>query len=1214
MPYLNLVRTAGPTTLSNIGLSVMHKKIILALFTFSVVAGAYFVFSYGDRTVTPPDPGDATEAVRVFVTKPTTQATQTLNSQGVDFSPGDQTAVRVYDDITGRLKYQFEAERWEPTGRDTDFHVEELLIQIHMPRGEVTRISADKADITLARKSRNRTEAQRGILKGNVKVVIDRTTTEWRVQHPELARLENHPESLVTILMETARFDMDRAELVSDGTVEVDSAEARIENTRGLTVHWDQVDNRVEMLRFDHGGKMVLRRGVNIVDFALPGAERKKRKRSPETDRTGGVDAAALATVDLKIPRAQANQPKAIATITAQQAAEEIRVAGGSVRANQPKSIATTSDARQPGQLRTPEELAADRQKMTGELRSSETPAGGPTDVATSADLSKPKRRKIHTYKVLFNHEVLVEQFDGERRVGQLTADTLEVHFDFGARQRQLTKSPSETSANRAATAEPAEPVPSDVEEDGSGRIVLTWNGPMELRPISSNPAEQTGKRFNIIATGTPVTTVSEQGHATCRQLVYRNERRQVWLSGTDAEPVELSVSESRKLVGREIFFDQQRGLGRVDGPGYMLDDRSESPIGVASNGESSAASKPAKPRESVEIRWSRGVDIEMGERLVHRMDPATGALRDKEKEFLRRAWFHGDVVFKQGDEILTADEVAATFGLPMSDDAVADFIEHLNMTGSVRLVRQDDLIAAERLDVELVLTPDGKNIPRKVDAVGKVTARQLNREINADVMHVLLGRYPGPMKLAADGRTRIMGKARLGIEHLEASGSVLVKDPGHNLKISRAEQLTVQLRNGQELVRTLIVSKTPDVFARSRYEDMAIHGHRIEIDMDTQAVDVPGPGKAWMVTRQDFGGRKLSGPSTVKTTWTGRMQLRMARNYGVFMGDVMSRSKEFAVTCDKLTIRFARTPPVRQKQSTDFLDRFAVLGALQDDDEITLKPGVVVSGSLERKRPAYVVAEGGAEALSSTHAPAADGETEGRLLSRLRVAGNQIIADLAREQMSVPCEGTLLIEDYQFRAKGGAGLRVSSVESPLMSSMRSDGPSQSLVTWKNSMDFFVDRGLVAFDKDVRMVHRSGRQMVLKDELAEVLKIDASDLGQLSSGRKATLTCGNLLLEFRAGVASDKGPMSRATDLERLIARHAVHLQEGSKSLMGNYLQYLHGTSEVRLEGNDSLEARIVDQDEDTQRLSMWRGPLLIWNRTTNEIEAPKARIRTSSR
>ncbi len=88
--------------------------------------------------------------------------------------------------------------------------------------------------------------------------------------------------------------------------------------------------------------------------------------------------------------------------------------------------------------------------------------------------------------------------------------------------------------------------------------------------------------------------------------------------------------------------------------------------------------------------------------------------------------------------------------------------------------------------------------------------------------------------------------------------------------------------------------------------------------------------------------------------------------------------------------------------------------------------------------------------------------------------------------------------------------------------------------------------------------------------------------------------------------------MVRSTDLKRLIAEHAVHLQDGTKSLMGEYLQYLNEVNEVRLEGSRQLEARIIDQDERTQRLTMWRGPLLIWDRRTNQIEAPGATIQAS--
>jgi hypothetical protein len=141
----------------------------------------------------------------------------------------------------------------------------------------------------------------------------------------------------------------------------------------------------------------------------------------------------------------------------------------------------------------------------------------------------------------------------------------------------------------------------------------------------------------------------------------------------------------------------------------------------------------------------------------------------------------------------------------------------------------------------------------------------------------------------------------------------------------------------------------------------------------------------------------------------------------------------------------------------------------------------------------------------------------------------------------------------------------------------------------------------------------------MREKLAEAMQIDPDGLRHLAAGRKATLSCGYLLLEFLSDGGSDSGlggttPTIRATDLKRLIAKHAVNLQDGTKSLMGAHLQYLHEANEVRLEGSAALEARIIDQDEERQRFNMWRGPLLIWNRETNRIEAPEARIRTSRR
>ncbi|MBN2563541.1 MAG: hypothetical protein JXQ75_21690 [Phycisphaerae bacterium] len=1225
----------------------MHKKIILALVTFAVAAGAYFVLSSGDRRHRPRRDDDAADAVRNFVSLPATQPSHSISEAGMTFSPGDQTLARVYDDVTGRLKYQFEAEAWEPVS-ETDFLLQDLLIQIFSPRGEITYISADRAQVTLARKAKNRLEPKRGWLRGNVNVVIDRTTSQWREENPELADRYAHPDDLIDIELEDARFDMDQAELVSEGTILVDSREARIEDVEGLTLQWNQLDNRIDVLRFKHGGRMMLRRGGRLVDFAMPGGQRDARP-SDRADVAAGDTREGAARFD--VPRAQAMKPMSIDFVTADEAAAEIRLEGGLATANRPKSLASEPLAEGgTDRLRPPEVLAADVEALKAEARLGAS--ANPTKLASLGLDDTQRRKRVHTYSAVFQNQVVVEQRSGLRTIGKLEADNLEINFDFGEKLRDMSRSPrgrQDRASPRAAKPEPATVPALDqdsetlfpLEEDRT-KLILTWDGPLEMRALRVDPSEQTGQRFDAIATGQPVKVESEQGKARCGHLVYRHERGQVWLSGSESAPVEMSVSASRRLVGREVFFDQKRGLARVDGPGSMIDERGSADGGwpTADGDELLLAESSARgaglltqtadlvssgreaakrsQREPVEIHWSRGVDIELGHRTVKRKNPSTGLKEDKRREYLQRAWFHGDVSVQQGESRLAAEEVATTFGSPLSTEELADHIQHLNMSGEVRLSRDDDLITADRLDVEMVVTQDGRNVPEVVDGMGRVLVRQGESEFRAERMHVVLEPARRRDKAAASSGMSAFHESRTGIKSLDASGDVFVSDPEHNLKIRDAETLKCTMRDGNRLVRATIVSADPAAFAKARYGEVAIHGHRIEIDMDDESVDVPGPGKAWMITRKDFGGRKLRKPAPVRTTWTDRMQFRMAKDYGLFTGNVHSEVQSFSLDCDKLTVRFGKTPPLRESQGRSLVDRFWLLGSIIGD-KAEVEAVEPRGPSPERRRPTYVVAEGNAVALSTDYATGSRADEPGRLLSLVRVAGDRIVADLLREQMSVPCAGTLLILDYQFDPDGGkARLARNAIErDPLMSAVRSEGPSQSYVKWRNSMDFFVDRGLIAFDKDVEMVHCSGREMVLKEELARARDTDPDTLRQLPAGRKATLTCGYLLLEFLIG--DDQGsesdpatPVVRATDLRRLIAKHVVHLQDGTKSLMGEHLQYLHDADEIQLEGSDRLEARIIDQDETNQRFNMWRGPLLIWNRRTNQIEAPGARIRAS--
>lgn len=1222
----------------------MHRKILLIVATLTVAIGAYFLFSRDDGAVVRRDMGTADDAAKTleFVERTGDSDKPTMAAGPVQFSPGEHPRIVIHDQKTGKPQTVFEADEWEPKGDDR-FDVHNMRIERFLNDGAIVYISAERADVTVLHAGDNRFDPRRGKLTGSVRIVVDRTTEEWRLAHPDLAPRDKHPEELVHVEMESAQFDLDRSELIAMGHVMVDSREARIDDVSDLTVRWDQVDNRLESLKFARGGKMIIRRGAGVVDFSLPGVEQDVTK--PGTDRTTASanatagHVAVAANQPIKISRATIESPVEVGAVSAEAAAQAIRSQGLRVRTNQPVSLSvarklenapgddsaeiadastnkthdSNEDARSmvPSELRSTETLASDVESMQKEIKTV-------TDVdvgkMSTDELLNYRRDRIHSYRAMFQGSVVVEQRRGEETVGSLKSDRLEAHFDFGSKLKDRMRSPAAGEEKTARADKEKKPDEADAKNAEDSQIVLIWNGPFELHPLQVDSDQQTGKRFDVVAVGDPVEVTSAQGGAECRQLVFRNETQQVWLSGEGKDDVVLNVQAGRKLVGREVYFDKHRGLAHVEGAGYMQDKKSL-------DGREALAAAFSNDANSVEIYWEKSVDVELGARLVANKNDTTGELEEKNEPYLRRAWFHGDVRFRRGEEMARADDVAATFGPPVSKGAVAEFIEHLDLAGAVIVANHQHQILAEDLDVDLVRTADGKNLPTHVHGTGGVMARQvrgegrfmetnLRREIRADTMDVTLRELQKKVVVNQNDKPGALG-SDVGIDRLDARGGVEVRDPDHNLKISRTKTMLATFDNGDQLNTLVLVSPAPDVLAQARVEDMAVHGHRIELNMAEQALDVPGPGKAWMVSRQDFGGRTLPKPQPVRAEWSDQLQLRLKKNYGVFVGNVHVNTDGFAMNCDKLTVRFASLPPIEKKQNAKEAGRFGILGEVFND-----KPQMEwtdqLASSSERKRPVYVVAEGRANAQSDTYAPGPNEDTWGRLLSRIWIEGSSIEADLEREQMRVPSAGLLLIEDYQFVAdsRRPSAVATRGVGGPLMSSVRSEGPSQTLVSWEQSMDFFLDKGAVIFDRDVKMEHYSGQQMALDEADFGPNGFLAGMKERLKPGRRARLDCQKLRLDFvseQSPVDKSGGARGRATDLSGILAEGAIRLMEGDWQLLGNRLQYTRRTEEVRIDGGNGTTASIARGGSDGY--TEWRGDSIYWNRRTNEIETPNAHI-----
>ncbi len=314
----------------------MAKRLLLAVITLCVVLGAYFVLSEQDHVATPQADPAVQADIHRFIAPAHQPVGQHDHPGQHQFSPGDNTRFRVYDEMTNRLKYVFEAEKWEPV-TESKFRVVKLNIEIYTPKGQITFIRADESEVDMQKNARGGMDPKRGFVKGNVQVVMDRTTLDWREAHPDLATADSHPDQLIRIWLDEARFDMDLAELASDSTILIDSADARIERVAGLTLQWNQVDNRVDSLKFKQGGLMKLRRGGRMIDFGLPGSERSKK----------AAGAGAGTPVDVALEPAKANEPMTLDAMSAEDAAEEIRIEGTVASATpQPANVGAAARTR----------------------------------------------------------------------------------------------------------------------------------------------------------------------------------------------------------------------------------------------------------------------------------------------------------------------------------------------------------------------------------------------------------------------------------------------------------------------------------------------------------------------------------------------------------------------------------------------------------------------------------------------------------------------------------------------------------------------------------------------------------------------------------------------------------------------------------------------------------------------------------------------------
>jgi len=403
----------------------MVKKLLLAASSLGLILVVFAIYSHQFAP---------TQTVRMPARSTTQQSGSqkeitpvTVKGLGptreTEIGAGEKPLVQVFDDY-GRIKYQFRSHRWEPVA-DDEMHLVKAEIWIFRPSGQFVHISADEGQIVMQQVGNKDVVPKHGWLRDNVRIYIDRTTRKWREENPDRAKPEQHPDSVIHIWLDEVRFDMDLAQLMADGPLQVQSRYAEIRG-RGLALHWNQVDDRIELLEIAQGDRMKLHRS-GLVSFAMPGSEQELSPTEQARSSATGEPHAPPATTGP--PGVATNQPLVPADAV---------------------GIAASQPASQPTRRRTrtrPENL-----------------------------------KQPDSYRAVFEGNVVVVQQSQQDVTGQLHADRLELLFDLGQKE-QLAVGGEPTSKPSSETQQEPE---SYIQLTWTGRMTMK---PQAAPQTSSQPS-----------------------------------------------------------------------------------------------------------------------------------------------------------------------------------------------------------------------------------------------------------------------------------------------------------------------------------------------------------------------------------------------------------------------------------------------------------------------------------------------------------------------------------------------------------------------------------------------------------------------------------------------------------------------------------------------------------------------------------------------------
>ncbi len=1097
-----------------------------------------------------------------------------VGEEGGFLGAGRDIKLTIYSREGQRARLEIEVRDWTPKpGAANEFILIDPIARMRTKDGNAVRIKAKRGVLEAKRHGGGSLDPQRGRLSGGVIIEFDRLNEKQRAALPENQRTPT-PAQLIRVTTEEIEFDLEYSKLIMPSRVELMASDVEFV-AHDLEIRFNDDDDSIESLRVSQGGRITLRGAGDSLGLSMPGMDTAAEQHFTVAQWLHSTMQAAL-DANLKPPT------------------EETTVA------------AATAD--QPS--------ASQKQEVVDGV-----PVFRP-DVEEK-NLTRPEIR----YFARFEGDVLARRMNGDQTSAKLQADLLEMIREFSHQDKDRMRSaPDKNSEDPTQSNAP----PSPPEE-----VVLTWSKRLVLEAI--RPGDQRwGKesKDTITAIGTPARLSHPDGDATCLKLVFRPKGDEVWLWGDDDSPAIVRSVDQGKMIANMIYTKRagDRFEIKMDGPGALQ---------PAGNRISSLTSSAGTQDQTQPATTTNGTLITFADRfeahgsvLTKTILNFTGGLVSRKFRILNTAKITGHANILQKDTNIESDTITLTFGALHSNRDIQQTIENLHGQGHVRMTQDLNLLTCDEIDVRLATTKDGRIYPSVATAIGQVEAVQGQRIIKAaDKLIIDFAMTPKPSpkqqkeetqkvatsdkqpdereepkdRVATNDETDSM---QVGIQRLRAFVDVSVLDTSQNMELS-AHSLDCKL-NGQE-IESAVVKGYPQRAATVQLDTFSMTGQEIKFNVIDQWAEVPGHGRMTFLSRKDLNGRKLSDAVPISISWGNWMKYRGRENRAVFDGQVHATSQTTTTfDCNRLAIEFddvkekvavAQAPPGKNWMNS--LGVIKLINPMQKSKRKSSRSKPRFS-----KEPAFILATGNAVALTSEIDPATK-----QLKSRARITGPTLSVNLRPDvsKMLIEGEGSLQMEDFQPAKPMIKKVSLGSSGGDLFDVDNDEGPSKTLITWKDSMwyDFSIDQ--TRFEGDVELKYFSG------DALQQFFggkKPSAKKDGSAPSGRATFLSADVLTVDFldrsqRARQKADRRVGRISTNsLRQFQATGNVTLQDQSEglSLWSDRLIYERQRRLLAIYGTDFRKAKIIKRSTNKMPYQL-SAKHIFYNLGTGEIEVlePKA-------